>query len=264
MLPHRLLETVHHNLTASRAEYWSVTASRISHESIQWWSLAFYCLERYLPSTLFPPHWKTGPRVEARYVPATAVCPAGFIGCGRKIIRWATTCASDAGDGAFLFVCPPRTTCTTAPTCVVKWWDARLLIIFNARSCRGGLPAAQPWRSEKSSQLQSNMCMHLWHFVTFRDSFHHFSNPCVWWWATDVGQSKHVDVFFLRGSRNFIKNPSEERPRFVHTILAWKVLGRSLGRMRGWWEHRKFDQQLWLRISLAVSSWKDWLFVYHF
>lgn len=58
MLPHRLLETVHHNLTASRAEYWSVTASRISHESIQWWSLAFYCSEWYLPSTLFPPTLK--------------------------------------------------------------------------------------------------------------------------------------------------------------------------------------------------------------
>jgi len=56
-----------------------------------------------------------------------------------------------------------------------------------------------------------------------------------------------------------LKLPSEERPRFV-PIFAWKV-GRSLGRMGGWWQHRKFDQQLWLRISLAVSRCKDWIFV---
>ena len=124
----------------------------------------------------------------------------------------------------------------------------------------GGCQQLNTGAVQNQASFKATCVCILWHFVTFRDSFHHFSNPCVWWWATDAGQSTH-DVLCLRRSLNFIKHPSEERPRFVHTILAWKVLGRSLGRMRGWWEHRKFDQQLWLRISLAVSSWKDWLFV---
>ena len=36
----------------------------------------------------------------------------------------------------------------------------------NASLRQKNLPAAQHWCSEKSSQLQSNMCMHLRHFVT--------------------------------------------------------------------------------------------------
>ena len=64
--------------------------------------------------------------------------------------------------------------CSFVLYCVViaKWWDARLLTICFVRWSRQRLPAAQQLCSEKSSQLQSNMCMHLWHFVRFCDSFY--------------------------------------------------------------------------------------------
>ena len=163
-------------------------------------------------------------------------------------------------------VCPPCSTCTTAPTCVVvaKCRDARLRIIFSVRSSRRGLPAAQHCCSEKSSQLQSNMSyafVILWCFISFCD---------ILWQFLSFFQSMCLMVGNVRGTKSawflvfarVLKLPSEERPRLVPlgARVAWKVLGRSWGRMGGWWQHRNFDQQLWL-LSLAVSRCKDWIFV---
>ena len=136
----------------SQLDCWSVTSVEFLMKPI---CMKSWSLQLYIYHSPFRPlkDWR---RVERRHVPATAVCLAGLVGRGRKIISWAT-CASDTSHESC--VCPPCSTCTTAPTCVVvaKCRDARFFTIFSGPWTPEGPPAAQHCCSEKSSQLQSNM-----------------------------------------------------------------------------------------------------------
>ena len=166
------LETVHHNHRLS-VDLWHLVTSTVEF-LMKPICMKSWSLQLYIYHSPFRPlkDWR---RVERRHVPATAVCLAGLVGRGRKIISWAT-CASDTSHESC--VCPPCSTCTTAAPCVVCR-DARFFIIFSGRWTPEGLPAAQHCCSEKSSQLQSNMSYAFVILWRFNDVSYHFRTVSI-------------------------------------------------------------------------------------
>jgi len=151
--------------------------------------------------------------------------------------------------------------------CCYSQVQRRQVVHYFQRALNSGGAASSSallqWKIKPASSFKATCHMHL----SFCDVLYHFMT--VSWQFLSFFKSMCLIVGNVRRAKStrflvfarVLKLPSEERPRFV-PILAWKVLGRSLGRMGGWWQHRKFDQRLWLRISLAVSRCKDWIFVY--
>ena len=107
------------------------------------------------------------------------------------------------------------------------------------------------WKIKPAYSFKATCHMHLsfcdvsmtFHIILWQFNFlSFFKSMCLM-----VGNVRGTKSAWFLVFARVLELPSEERPRFV-PIFAWKV-GRSLGRMGGWWQHRKFDQQLWVHIS---------------
>ena len=207
-------------------------------------------LQLYIYHSPFRPlkDWR---RVEWRHVPATAVCLAGLVGRGRKIIPWATSWE------LCLFALHQMHNCSNF--CCYSQVQRRQVVHYLQRALNSGgavsSSALLQWKIKPT--FKATCHMHL-SFCDVSMTFH-----IILWQFLSLININQINVFdggqctqgkvnqiscVCKGLKTSIWGKASLGATWCQGSL--KGAGPKLGQEGGgWWQHRNFDQQLWLHIS---------------